>query len=36
MIAVLYLGVYTPLKPVSPLATVLGAIRARCPRWPDG
>jgi protoheme IX farnesyltransferase len=30
-IAVLYLGLYTPLKPVSPLATVLGAVPGALP-----
>jgi protoheme IX farnesyltransferase len=29
--SVLYLGVYTPLKPVSPLATVLGAVPGALP-----
>ena len=31
VIAALYLGLYTPLKPVSPLATVLGAIPGALP-----
>lgn len=35
-ITLLYLGVYTPLKRVSAICTVVGSIPARCRPWLDG